>query len=230
MLKAKADEGGVKQAALERLFQCYRKPIVRAIQARQRCDEAAAEDLAHDFIAQCLRRDFLRNVQPGLGRFRSFIQKCLTRFLQDQHKHDSADKRGGGLAPLSLDETDEAGTLAFEPPAETAPLDASMDWAWADQILEEAFARLERECVAARRSTLFQTLKSQLGRAEDNASLAEIAVRLGLTEGAVKVALHRLRKRLGELIAEEVKQTVANQAEWRDELRYLLDLLGRRTA
>jgi RNA polymerase sigma factor (sigma-70 family) len=227
VLEARASEDEVRQSALERLFQRYRKPIVQEIQFRQRCHEHTAEDLAHDFIAVCLHRDFLKNIDPQQGRFRSFIHKCLSNFLKDQHTRHFAKKRGGGAVPVSLDEQNDEGDAVLEPPTDGPLPDEILDRGWANQIVEEALERLEQECAAVRRATLFQALRSQLGRETPDSSLASVAARLAMNEGAVKVALHRLRQRLGELVADEIKQTVANQGEWREELRYLLDLIGR---
>jgi hypothetical protein len=222
VLEANATEEEVRKSALDRLFQRYRTPIVREIQSRRRCHEGTAEDLAHDFIAVCLHRDFLRNLSPQ--------HRCLTNFLNDEHSRRSAFKRGGGAPQLSLDESDSEGGHRMEIAGDGPSASETMDRAWADQIVNEALVRLEQECEAARRAALFSALKSRFGRTTDDSNLAEVAARLRMSEGAVKVALHRMRQRLGELVAEEIKQTVTNQLEWRQELKYLLDLLGRKTA
>jgi RNA polymerase sigma factor (sigma-70 family) len=227
VLEANGSDEENRKTALDRLFHRYRTPIVREIQTRRRCHEATAEDLAHDFIAVCLHRDFLRNLSPQQGRFRSFIHRCLTNFLNDEHARRNALKRGGGEPVISLDETDGDGGLRVELAGDGPSASETMDRAWAGQIVQEALARLEQECEAARRGALFAALKSRLGRATNDSNLAEIAAQLRMSEGAIKVALHRMRQRLGELVAEEIKQTVTNQMEWRQELKYLLDLLGR---
>jgi RNA polymerase sigma factor (sigma-70 family) len=229
VLEANASEDEVRKSALDRLFQRYRTPIVREIQSRRRCHEGTAEDLAHDFIAVCLHRDFLSSVNPQQGRFRSFIHRCLTNFLNDEHARKTAAKRGSGAAQLSLDETDGDGGCRVELAGDGASPSETMDRAWADQIVQEALQRLGQECEAARRGTLFMALKVRLIQATGDFSMAEIAGQLRMSEGSVKVALHRMRQRLGELVAEEIKQTVANQVEWRQELKYLLDLLSRQT-
>jgi RNA polymerase sigma factor (sigma-70 family) len=230
VLEANASEEEVRKSALERLFQRYRRPIVREIQCRRRCQEATAEDLAHDFVAVCLHRDFLRDLNPQQGRFRSFIHRCLTNFLNDEHARRSALKRGGGEPRRSLDETDGDGGLRIELEGHGPSQSEIMDRAWADQIVQEALVKLEQECEAARRGALFTALKSRLGRETSDSNLTEVAVQLRMSEGAVKVALHRVRQRLGELVAEEIKQTVTNQFEWRQELKYLLDLLSKQAA
>jgi RNA polymerase sigma-70 factor (ECF subfamily) len=226
VLQARRDDSEGK-AALGRLLTRYYGPIQRIIQLQQRCDPDQAADLTQEFVKECLRRDFLREVGPDKGRFRTFIRRCLEYFLRDQHVKTAAQKRGGGEAPLSLHQTDEEGHPLLDPPAPAEAPGTLLDREWARQVVEQALLRLEAECRAARRAELYRELRDQLTGAEEPTSAARTADRLGLSEGAVNVARHRLRQRLGELIAEEVQGTVAEEGDWREELQYLMQLVGK---
>lgn len=227
ILKAKDGDEQIRLAAQERLLARYRQPILRHIQASQRCSPEDAEDLTQEFIHQCLRLDFLKQVGPDHGRFRTFIKACIKNFLRDQHVHKTAQKRGGGQAVASLDETDDDGNNVLEPAGSAAIPETLLDREWAWSVLDYALNALGRECVQARRGELFEALKGHLGRAPDPGRASEIGAKLGLSEGAVHTAMNRLRGRLGELISEEVRQTAGTQEDWRQELTYLVELLGR---
>ena len=225
VLKARQGDEEAQAAAMERLLSRYRPPILRQIQASWRCTPEQAEDLTQDFILHCLQVDFLRRVDPGKGRFRAYIKTCISNFLADQHARDMALKRGGGERPASLDETDDFGNRLFDPASGSEGPGEVLDRAWALEILDHALECLEMECVSARQGALFEAVKGQLGRAPDEGTAAEIASNLGLKAGAVHAAMFRMRKRLGELIHSEVLQTVATEADAKDELSYLVKLL-----
>lgn len=224
VLAAKQGNAAAGRAALERLLARYREPIVREMQLRLQCSAAEAEDAAHDFIAALLRRDFLRNVQPDKGRFRTFVKTCLHRFLQDRHARARAAKRGGGRPHLPLDPAGVREEVAELPDGQPAP-DTALDRAWAAHLLRLCLRQLEDECVAARRGTLFAALQPVLAREPGAQSHAALASRLGLSPGAVKTAASRLRQRLGAIIEEHVRDTVGSRDDWREELRYLIELL-----
>ena len=226
VLKAKAGDEQTRAAALERLLTRYRQPILRHIQACQGCSPEQAEDLTQGFLHQCLRLDFLSQVSAEHGRFRTFIKTCIKNFLRDQHVRERAAKRGGGQAPVSLDETDGEGNRLLDPAAPAATPDVVLDREWALSVLNRALEALSHECMAARRGELFEALKGHLGRVPEAGTAAEVGARLGMAEGAVHTAMNRLRKRLGELIGDEVRQTVGTQEDWRQELKYLVELLG----
>lgn len=230
ILKARDGDEATRLAALDRLLTRYRQPIYRHIHASLRGDQRTpenAEDLTQGFIAQCLRLEFLKNVQPEKGRFRTFIRECIQRYLRDRHVEAAAAKRGGGRPVASLDDVDEEGRARFDPPGACESPEVLMDRAWAEAVLDRAMEALARECRAARQGTLFEALQGQLGRSTPPGTAADVGARLGMKEGAVHVALHRMRGRLGELILQEILPTVADEAEAREELRYLIELVGR---
>lgn len=218
----------VKRAALERLFARYHRPIFCHIQASlPPSRRGEAEDLTQAFILQALRLDFLKNVSPDRGRFRTFIKRCIHNFLCDEHDRNTAIKQGGGQTLASLDETDGEGNRVNDPSAPVIPPGIALDREWALSVLENSLSRLEQECVSARQGELFKALKGHLGHAPEDRTAKEIGERLGMKEGTVHVALNRMRGRLGNIIQEEIKQTVGTEEDWREELRYLVDLLGR---
>jgi RNA polymerase sigma factor (sigma-70 family) len=227
ILKAQDGHEETRLSALGRLLERYRLPIQSEVRWQRGCSESDAEELTSRFMATCLRRDFLQHVSPEQGRFRTFIKRCIQNFLRDLHAEETAQKRDGGRTPLSLDVEDEDGTPLLDPPDSPDAPGSSMDREWALAVLSAAMAQLERDCQAARRGELFALLRPTLGGDGEGVSMATIAARLGMTEGAVKVAAHRLRRRLGELIEGEIRQTIGDHDDWRDELRYLVELLGR---
>ena len=223
------------QAALGDLCAAYYAPVLAFLRRSGR-DEDVARDLAQEFFARLLARRGLDTVEPGRGRFRSFLLGAVKHFLADQHDRASAAKRGGGQTPLSLDahtgDTTHAGSgmnsafLQVPDPAAAVP-DAFFDRQWALTILDRALAALAAEHQAAGKAAQFGTLKPWLTGDSENLSQADAARRLEMNEGAVKVAIHRLRKRFRELVKAEVAQTVGSGADVQTELSYLREVLSR---
>ena len=212
--------------ALERLLTRYYPPIRRIVLLDRRCQSEQADDLTQEFIKECLRRDFLKDVGPEKGRFRTFIRRCLEHFLRDESVRSRAQKRGGGISPLPL-ETDGSDELHLpESVPDTLSPGEMLDLEWARHVVQTSLERLERECKAALRGALYEELKGCLVSCEELSGAAALAARFEMEEGAVHVARHRLRQRLGELIAEEVQATTTEHSDWRDELRYLIRLTG----
>jgi len=209
-------------AAMERLLTRYRCPILLEIQSRAGCNRADAEELTQEFIRTCLRRDFLKNVDPRKGRFRCFVKKCIVNFLRDLHR-----KQAGEPEQRSLDETDAEGEKLIELHGEVPTPEMSLDAQWAHQVLGFSLARLQEDCVAARRESLFSRLKIFLHTDPKGDSYQAVAADLSMNEGAVRTAVHRMRQRLGEIVKEEILETVATDEELRDELRYFIELLGK---
>ena len=215
------------QAALSELCEAYYAPVLAFIRYEGR-DEETARDLTQEFFARLLARHGLDTVEPGLGRFRSFLLGAVKHFLADQRDRDQAAKRGGGQAVVSLDAAAGPNTTTqFQIPDPAAPApDTVFDRQWALTLIERTLDALARELAAAGKAEQFETLKPWLLGEIDGLSQAEAARHLGLTEGAVKVAIHRLRKRFRELVKTEIAHTVGDTAQVQDELRYLLDVLS----
>jgi len=134
--------------ALERLLTRYRRPMMNEIRARRRTTGEDAEDLAQEFVLLWFKRDLLRNVAAEKGRFRSYLKRCLSNFLADQHASAVAVKRGGGMPLVSLDEQDEASQPLLEPATPAPAPGLAFDVEWAFTVLDGALERLRAECAS----------------------------------------------------------------------------------
>ena len=221
MLAARGDSPAA-QAALGELCGSYYQPVFRFLQREGRTEDAARE-LTQEFFARLLARDGFATADPARGRFRSFVLGALRHFLGDQRDRDNAAKRGGGAVhePLSAPTDTSPGREL----AAAAPDDTWFDRQWALAIMDTALRALAAEHASAGKADQFEHLKPWLMGAA--AAQADVAARLGWSEGALKVAVHRLRKRFRELVRAEVAQTVPAFADVDAELRYLVEVLAR---
>jgi RNA polymerase sigma-70 factor (ECF subfamily) len=215
------------QAALGELCEAYYAPVMAFIRSGGR-DQDAARELTQEFFARFLARRGLDTIEPGRGRFRSFLLGAVKHFLADQYDRDQAAKRGGGHSVLSIEAGLQANTTAQLqiPDPATQPSDAIFDREWAQTLVSRALDLLAQDSAATARAELFETLKPWLLGQIDILSQADAAGQLGMSEGAVKVAIHRLRKRFRELVKAEIAQTVPEPAQVQDELRYLVEVLS----
>ncbi len=223
VLEAKDDS----TQALNSLCATYRAPLIALLCCRGEKTENA-EDLVQGFLVHLFNNDGLKNVAREKGRFRTFLLTAFQNYIRDQHKWASAAKRGGGQSVASLDETRTEGR-PFEPAALDAGPDLAYDRAWAKAVLANALNRLETECQRTGHGALCEVLEPVLFRDDDAPAYSQVACELKMSEGAVKMAAHRIRQRLAALIRDEVKQTVATQADLQAELKYLQVLFGRST-
>jgi len=208
-------------AALEELCATYWRPIFAFIRRRGHGTEDA-RDLTQCFFVGFLERRGVEGVDPARGRFRAFILASVKHFLSNERDRARALKRGGGVRPISL----SGGDSDFEiEPADTRTPEDDYERQWALALLRRALDRLRLEQVDKGRVGLFERLKPTLAGEEVEGGFAAVADALGLTTVAVKVAAHRLRKRYGELVVEEVARTVDVPQEIDDELRHLFRAL-----
>jgi RNA polymerase sigma factor (sigma-70 family) len=218
--------------ALDTLFSKYRRPmIIYALNWRK--DDAWAEDVVQSFCAYLIRPDkrhFLANVDQQKGKFRTFLLTSLQHFIIDHIKTERSQKRGGGKVPDSLDETDSDGVVVHSPKSSALSADLEYDKAWAQMIVRNALRQLEEAYAAKGKSQFYQAIEPVIHHDETSPLYRDIAARFGMTEGAVKVAVHEMRRRLRQLTREEIKQTVKDKNEFKDELAYLLNLLSPPTA
>ncbi len=212
--------------ALGTLCEGYRTPLLVWLRSRNYPDHDA-EDLVQGFFAHLLKRDFLANVSPDKGRFRTFLLSSLKNFLCDQHDKAAAGKRGGGQTLDSLEATDEQGRPLHDPPAPGATPDLEYDRAWARTVLANALRRLHQECAGTGHAALCAAIEPVLFADETASPYRDIGEQLRMSEGAVRVAAHRIRARLRGLVRDEVVQTVARQEDWEQEVRYLVSLFAR---
>lgn len=218
-----AAEGSV--AAMEQLCTTYWYPLYAFVR-RQGHSPEEASDLTQEFVSRLLAGDCLRDLDPKKGRFRSFLIGCLKRFLADEWDKSRAKKRGGGRRAMSLD-TMDLETRSRVEPVDTASADRLYERRWALTVLEVVLRKLETECNGAGKGRLFAALEPGLAGGNMSKPLAEVAAELGMTEGAVKTASHRLKQRFVELLRAEVAQTVADPQDVDDELRHLIAVVAR---
>jgi len=208
------------QDALAVLCQSYWPPIYAYIR-RQGHDPHAAEDLTQAFFAALLEPGALAGVAQNKGKFRAFLLASCRYFLGHQRDHDRAAKRGGGQRPLSIDARDAEGHYLREPADHLTP-EALFVRRWALALLEGVLDDLRREYTRGGKPELFDALKSTLTGDPRSAPYAEIADRLGMTEGAVQVAVHRLRRRYRAAL----RARIADPADIEEEIRDLFAALG----
>jgi RNA polymerase sigma-70 factor (ECF subfamily) len=213
------------RAALSELCEAYYGPVV-AFLRRDGRNEDAARELAHDFFARLLQGDAISGADPLRGRFRSYLLSALKRFVADQRDHDHAAKRGGGQIHAVIENHDSStgAGLQIADASMEAP-DAAFDRQWALTVLARALATLETELRDSGKGHHFDTLKPWLTADGDATPQSEAAAKLGLSSEAVKVAIHRLRKRFRDAVKAEIAQTVSDHGNVREELGALMAAL-----
>lgn len=216
--------GGVQsQQALETLCQSYWYPLYAYLRRRGQSQQDA-EDAVQAFLAWLLESRVIGRADPTRGRFRGFLIAALQQFVARHHQYESAAKRRPDLPLLSIDAADGACRYQLEPSHDVTP-ERQYEQAWALSIVDRAMQRLKAEWEQTGKGERFEALKSSLTGQRDESG-RDTARRLGLSEGAVRVAIHRLKQRYGELLREEVGQTVDSVDEIDDELTYLLGALS----
>jgi DNA-directed RNA polymerase specialized sigma24 family protein len=205
--------------ALEELCGTYWYPLYAYVR-RQGHSKEDAEDLTQGFFAGFLKRNYLGGVRSEKGRFRAFLLAALKHFLANEWDKAQRQKRGGGVAPLSLDWQGADTRYQIDPADQLSP-DKLYDRAWAVTLLEQVITRLRAECVIEGKAGVFEQLKPFLMVGKGDIPYAEAAGKLGLNEGAARVAVHRLRKRYRELLREEIAQTLSDPADLDEEMRAL---------
>lgn len=208
-------------AALSELCEAYYAPVV-AFLRRDGREEDAARELAHDFFTRLLAGGAIEGADPVRGRFRSYLLSALKRFAADQRDKTNAAKRGGGQIHAQLTEGNEI------PDARAGAPDAAFDRQWALTVLARSMAALEMRMCSEGKSAHFDVLKAWLTADTDAVPQCEAAERLGISVEAVKVAVHRLRKRFREAVKEEISQTVGADCDVHEELDALMAALRRR--
>ncbi|MFO1497891.1 MAG: sigma-70 family RNA polymerase sigma factor [Verrucomicrobiota bacterium] len=209
--------------ALEALCRRYWYPLYVYVRRKGYASEDA-QDLTQEFFAQLITKDYLSVADRNRGRFRSFLLGSLEHFLAREWTKARAQKRGGGRTFVSLDELDAENRYLREP-AHELTAQKMFDRRWATTLLEQALSRLRDECMANGKGDLFAVVETLLSGEKNDTSYAAFAASLQMSEGAIKVAVHRLRQRYGELVRAEIAETVANPDESKEELRYLLTVL-----
>ena len=205
--------------ALERLCRTYWYPLYAYVR-RKGYGPNDAQDLTQEFFARLLRGNFLNTVEQRKGRFRSFLVASLEHFLVKEWVRINRQKRGGGQTILSLDEEGAENRYALEP-ADKLSAQKLYERRWAMTLLDQAMKRLGEECRQNGKTELFEKVKNLLSGDAQDECYRELAAGLAMSDGAFRVAVHRLRQRYGILLREKIAQTVATQEEVDEEVRCL---------
>ncbi len=212
------------RAALEKLCGAYWYPLYAYVR-RLGHSPADAQDLTQAFFARLLEKRWLAAVDRRKGRFRTYLLVALKRFLANEWDRENRQKRGGRVVHLPLD-TELAEARYRTECAAAVPADRIYERRWALTLIERTMARLRREAAEAGRAGEFDRLKGVLTAERANIAYADLARDLAMSEGAVRVAAHRLRRRFREVFREEVADTVAVAEDVEEEMRHLLEALA----
>ncbi len=211
--------GGHSAEALATLCETYWYPVYAFIR-RQGHDADHARDLTQEFFARVLEKNYFRDADPARGRFRAFLLTSIRHFLSNERDREQALKRGGRTLMLSLDVETAEGAYRLEGRDDLTP-EKLFDARWATVLLDRALARLHEEYVAAGKNDLFECLNGFLTGDSDDVPYADTARALDMSEGAVKVAVHRLRRRFRDALVKEIAETVSDPADIDAEIRHL---------
>ncbi len=224
VLSAGRRESQQADEALETLCRGYWYPIFVFLR-RSGWMEHDAEDLTQAFFERVLKKDYLRAVDRTKGRFRSFLLAMLRHFLANHRRDARAQKRGGGLELVRLDD-ESIDEIQLRPAHGNDTAEQSFDRQWAMTLLEQVVTRLRQEYQATGKAALFDELKVFLTGDQEAGNYAPLAVKLGTTEAALKMAVSRMRRRYAELLRAEIARTVSTPDEAEDELRALFAALS----
>ena len=227
VLAAGGDLGSdASRRALTTLCETYWYPLYAFLRSRGHSAEDG-EDLTQAFFARLLEKHAVVRADPARGRFRSFLLTSLQHFAANEYERATAQKRGGPVAALSLEFARAEGHFQSEPVTTETP-ETSFDRRWAVALVERVVARLDEEMTRGGRGAQFTSLRPYLTGEEPHQTYADAAVALEVSEGSIKVAVHRLRRRFRDLVREEIAHTVSSPDQVDEELRYLWSAAGRR--
>jgi RNA polymerase sigma factor (sigma-70 family) len=224
VLAARADDPARAREALEQLCTVYWYPLYAFLRRRGN-QPADAEDLVQGFIEHLLECGFFLATDPDKGRFRSYLLTSLNHFLADGAVRAGRLKRGAGKLPLSLDAVVAERRYALEPADHCDP-EQLFEHRWALTLLDTVLKRMETEAAESGRANLFHQIKGLLQGDRGEMPYAKLAPKLGMSEGALTVTVHRLRRRYRELVREEIAHTVSHPVEIDEEMRHLFRVLG----
>lgn len=209
--------------ALETLCGAYWYPLYVYVR-RGGFSPEDAQDLTQSFFASLLEKQIHGAADPGRGKFRTFLLTAMKNFLAKAVRKSHAQKRGGGAEHLSLQLQDAEGRYLNEPSHDASP-DKLFERTWANALLERALSSLRKEYEARGEMDRFDAMSAHLVQPETGQSYAGLAEELGMTEGSVKTAMHRLRRRYRDVYRREVEDLVDGPDQVDDEIRHLLSVL-----
>jgi len=210
--------------ALEKLCRIYWYPLY-AFARRRGCNPEEAEDLSQGFFGRLIEKESLKTVGPEKGRFRSFLLTGFTNFANNEWEKQRAHKRGGLHRITSWEEVEAEQRYLHEPVDGFTP-EKLFDRRWAFTVVEQVLCQLRQEYAGGNKLSVFVELEACLTQEADPGVIAAAAQRLEMEEGALKVALHRLRRRFGEHLRVQVASTVVSPDQVEEELRYLMAALS----
>ncbi len=215
--------GETQVKALEELCRTYWYPLYCYVRRRGHSPEDA-QDLTQEFFARLLEKNWLSEIKPEGGRFRSFLLTALSRFLANAYDRATAVKRGGGREILSLDQAAAEERYAAEPKTNETP-ERLFEKRWAWTVLDLALNCLRTECTSSGKDRPFELLHPFLSREATAGEYSTVAETLAMSPGAVGVAVHRLRHRYRELVREQIAATLGDRTRVEEEMNYLVSLL-----
>ncbi len=215
--------GPEARESLAILCDAYWYPLYAYIRRRGYPPEKA-QDLTQDFFTRLLEKGLLAEADPGRGRFRSFLRTVCAHYLANQRDRENTQKRGGGRPAVHIDAVQAEGRYASEL-AHELTAERIFDRSWALTLLDRVFGQLRREYEEAGRETVFETLQVFLTEDPGAVPYSSVAQRLSMTRGAVRVAVHRLRRRYGDILRREIAATVDDPAQIDDEIQGLFAAL-----
>lgn len=213
------------ESAMERLCIAYWKPLYSYLR-RKGCNIQEAEDLSQGFFSQrVVTKLVFKGVHPERGKFRTWLLSSLQNFVKNEWNRQMAIKRGGRVEHFSLD-LDHAEAFYLQTQLESDAPARAFDRSWAIALLENALENFKQQYDTEHKLKLFEALQSFLPGASIQSSYAEAAIKLGKSEDAIKMAASRFRKDFGRVLKDEIKRTVSTSSEVKEELYYLISLLG----
>lgn len=226
VLQARDKQNAQSSKALADLCQAYWYPLYVFIRKRSR-DAHEAQDLTQGFFTRLLEKDFLLDVSPERGRFRAFLLAAIKHYAANEWERARAKKRGGDRQHFSQSFDWESGESRFlTEPAHDLTAERLFDREWALALLKRVLDRLRDEQVTEGKGDLFAVLQSFLTVDHDNADYSQAALSMNSNEAALRVSVHRLRKRYRHILRDEISQTVVNRSELDDEIRHLFQALS----
>lgn len=207
------------QIALANLFKKYWTPLYIYVR-RKGYNVEDSQDLVQGFFTDLIEKEYLKKADKEKGRFRSFLLSSMNHYLINEWDKKKALKRGGDKIILSLDFEEAEGNYKKEPSSSLSP-DKIYERQWVVSLLNMVLDKLKQEFTENGKEQVYEEIKGCMTYEDTDTTYSEIAQKLGMSEGAIKVTIHRARKRFKELLHNEIMQTVANPNEIDDEIRYL---------
>lgn len=224
-LVLQAQKGSEAQAskALSELFSLYWYPIYGYVR-RQGKSPHDAEDLTQGFFEVIIRRDALNTAEASRGKLRAFLLASLKNFLIDQHRRETTERRGGTNPLLSIDQEKAENRYALEPVHEDSP-DVLFERSWAQTLLQDVMANLERSYIRAKKEAIFEAMSPFL-LLDENPPYRQLCKTLGQSVVSLRILYHRMRQRFGEVLEQEIRHTVSSSEEAEEERAFLIKVLS----